>query len=188
MKQEVIKMKRKLFFAILFLITAIFLFQACDLPTENDDNGEVCESYHYDVEITYERVKKITNIYDDLNKYYNDIIGINASWKKGWYAHIDKIGPNKYKILLKDVPVNQPRNLARHKQDMAILIRDLGLWVGQETDPMQKSCVVTQKVFARVVGKTGKVRLNRTQPASLVCTDPEIKEILVDLYCDGHIN
>jgi hypothetical protein len=191
MKQGVIVMNKKFLFAILFLITAIFLFQACDLPTETDNNdGEVCESQHYDVEFIYERVKK--PIYDNPDDPCTDAVWVQLSWKRdGSFNDMEKIGPNKYKILLENVPVNEPRNLANYKQNdgkLAILVLDKRLWVGQETDPQCLTCVVTENVWARVPGKTGKVKLgSRTQPASITCTWPEAKEILFDLYCDGSI-
>lgn len=178
-------MKRKFLFAILFLIIAVFIFQACDLPTENKDNGEICESYHYDVEITYERLKK--PIFD----YPGFEVGIFVSWKPPSVIDMEKVSENKYKILLKDVPVNRPKHLSHYKQDngdMAIMIYDIRLWLGQEIDPNQDKCMVPENVYARVPGKTGKVKLTRSQPARLIGNPSEATEILIDLYCDGRIN
>jgi hypothetical protein len=185
------KMQKKVnVFLVLCLVVFGFLFQGCDnLPTEpENDDGEICESYYYDVEFIYERVKNVT-IYWAPNSGTH--VTMSTSWQefKNSYHDMEKVGENRYKVFIKNVPVNRPRRLARYKADMAILVWDGSVWVG-EKDPHMYSCTVTEDVYARVPGKTGKVKLIHKQEAKLCTTahSEQEKEILINLYCDGRIN
>lgn len=178
-------MERKFLFYILFLIIAVFIFQACDLPTENEDNGEVCESQRYDVEFLYKRTKP--PLQKD-NAGFPGEVTIEPSWD-GRARYFEKTGPDTYKITIKNFYVNEPRNLANYKSDIAVLTRDYLLRDEQagDTGDILRSTVVTENIYARVIGKGGKRKLTRTQPATLVTSDSRIREVLVTLSCKGDI-